>query len=111
MNVFHQLFSQDKHINSLLQQIKDGSADQQLITGLTGSARPALLHTIFQEIKRPIYIISPNLLHAQKIVDDLASLVGEEFVHYYPADEFIAARYDDCFARTPCTANCNNGSS
>ena len=91
MDVFHQLFSQDKHINSLLQQIKDGSADQQLITGLTGSARPALLHTIFREIKKPIYIISPNLLQAQKIVDDMASLVGEEFVHYYPADEFIAA--------------------
>ncbi|MEK4227903.1 transcription-repair coupling factor [Solibacillus sp. FSL H8-0538] len=91
MDVFHQLFSQDKHINTFLQQIKDGSADQQLVTGLTGSARPALLHTIFKETKKSIYIISPNLLQAQKLVDDLVSLVGEEFVHYYPADEFIAA--------------------
>lgn len=35
--------------------------------------------------------MSPNLLQAQKLVDDLSSLVGEDAVHYYPADEFIAA--------------------
>lgn len=91
MDVFHQLFSQDKHINTLIQQIKDNVADQQLITGLTGSARPTLLHTIFQETKKSIYIISANLLQAQKLLEDLSSLVGEEYVHYYPADEFIAA--------------------
>lgn len=91
MDVFHQLFSQDKHINNVLQQIKDGSANEELITGLTGSARSALLHAIFQQTKKPIYIVSPNLLQAQKLMDDLTALVGEQFVHYYPADEFIAA--------------------
>lgn len=91
MNVFTQLFSQDKHINAFINQINEKSYNSQLITGLTGSARPVLLNTLFTQLKRPLYILSPNLLQAQKLVDDLSSLVGEEYVHYYPADEFIAA--------------------
>lgn len=91
MEVFHQLFSQDKHINALLEQIDKNEADQQLITGLTGGARPAFIQSVFKETNRPIYILSANLLQAQKLADDLASLVGEESVFYYPADEFIAA--------------------
>lgn len=91
MNVFTQLFSQDKHINTFIKQISEKNYNSQLITGLTGSARPVLINTLFNELKKPLYILSPNLLQAQKLVDDLSSLVGEELVHYYPADEFIAA--------------------
>ena len=91
MSIFHQLFSNEKHINTLLQQIKLGEADQQLITGLTGGARPILIQSIYEEVNEPIYVFTPNLLQAQKLVDDCTSLVGEENVFYYPADEFIAA--------------------
>lgn len=78
-------------MNILLNQIKKGEADQQLITGLTGGARPAFLNALFLETNKPVYVLSPNLFQAQKLVDDLVSLIGEEFVFYYPADEFIAA--------------------
>lgn len=91
MNALHQLFSQDKHINTLIQQIGEKNYESQLITGLTGSARPVFISSIFKELKKPIYILSPNLLQAQKLVDDLSSLVGEDRVHYYPAEEFLAA--------------------
>ena len=91
MNVFHQLFSQDKHINVVLEQIKSAGANEQLITGLTGGARPAFLQAVYKEIERPIYVLSPNLLQAQKLADDLISLLGEDNIFYYPADEFIAA--------------------
>lgn len=74
-----------------MQQVKEGTANQQLITGLTGGARPALIQAMYEEANDAIYIVSPNLLQAQKLTDDLTSLVGEEAVHYYPADEFIAA--------------------
>lgn len=92
MNIIHQLFSQDKHIKALLQQIATAEVkDQHLVTGLTGSARPVLLQAMYEELKKPLYVLSPNLLQAQKLVDDLTALLGEELVHYYPADEFIAA--------------------
>ena len=91
MEVLRQLVSQDKHITSFLQEIQSGQTMSQLITGLTGSARPVLVDALFEYVKKPIYIVSPNLLQAQKMVDDLTGLLGEEYVHYYPADEFIAA--------------------
>lgn len=91
MGILRQLVSQDKHITSFLQDIKSGQTTSQLITGITGSARPVMVDALFDYVKKPIYIVSPNLLQAQKMVDELAGLIGEKFVHYYPADEFIAA--------------------
>lgn len=91
METFQQLFSKEKHINIFTSQIKEGNFESQLITGLTGSARPIFIQTIFREVEKPLYILSPNLLQAQKLVEDLSSLVGEENVHYYPAEEFLAA--------------------
>lgn len=91
MEVLRQLVSQDKHITSFLQDIQSGQTSSQLITGLTGSTRPVMVDVLFDYVKKPIYIVSPNLLQAQKMVEDLSGLIGEENVHYYPADEFIAA--------------------
>lgn len=75
---------------SFLEELKNGET-AQLVTGLTGGARPAFIDALFSQVSKPIYIISPNLLQAQKMVEELSNLVGEQFVHYYPADEFIAA--------------------
>ena len=91
MDIFHQLFSQDKHIQVVLEQIKAGAADHQLITGLTGGARPAFLQALYRETNQPIYLVTSNLLQGQKLVDDLSALLGDEAVHFYPADEFIAS--------------------
>ena len=90
MEVLRQLFLQDKHIASFIEDIKSGG-QSQLITGLTGSARSAFVDALFSASTKPIYVLSPNLLQAQKMVDELSNLIGEELVHYYPADEFIAA--------------------
>ncbi len=89
MELLRQLLTKDSHVQRLLEDIKNRE-DAQLITGLSGSARPAFLDTIYDYINKPIYIISPNLLQAQKMFDDLVKLIGEDYVHYYPADEFIA---------------------
>ena len=91
MEVLRQLVSQDKHITSFLQDIQSGQTSSQLITGLTGSTRPVMVDVLFDYVKKPIFIVSPNLLQAQKMVEELSGLIGEENVHYYPADEFIAA--------------------
>ena len=91
MSIFHKLFTDDKQLHQILQQIINRDANNQLITGLTGGARPAFIQALFESMDEPIYVFSPNLLQAQKLNDDLISLIGEGNVHYYPADEFIAA--------------------
>ena len=91
MSIFHRLFTNDKHMQTLIQQVANKEANAQLVTGLTGGARPAVIQALFEEMKEPIYVISSNLLQAQKFADDMRSLIGEQNVYYYPADEFIAA--------------------
>ncbi len=90
MEPLHQLFMKDHHINTLLSDVQNGK-DQQLITGLVGGARPLFMQAIVKEIERPILVVSPNLLHAQRLHEDLVKLLGEDDVRLYPADELIAA--------------------
>ena len=91
MSIFQKLFSEDKQVQLIMQQIVKHDSNNQLITGLTGGARPAFIQALFENMGEPIYVFSPNLLQGQKLQDDLISLLGEEYVHFYPADEFIAA--------------------
>lgn len=90
METLRRLFMNEEDITSFIDDIKKGQ-QSQLITGLSGSARPAFIGTIYEEIQKSIYLITPNMLQAQSLYEDLSKLIGEDFVHYYPADEFIAA--------------------
>ena len=90
MKPFHQLFLQDSHIESFVKDIEKG-LDRQLVTGLSGGARPVFIHALANETERPILVVSPNLLQAQKLYEDMVKLLGEEEVRLYPADELIAA--------------------
>ena len=46
-----------------------------------------------QSSKRPILIVSPNLLQAQRTYEDLVKMLGDSLVHLYPAEELIAADF------------------
>lgn len=90
MKPFQQVFLQDQHISSFITAVQKGQ-DQQLITGLSGGARPAFIHSLSTETEKPILVVSPNLLQAQKLFEDMVKLLGEDEVRLYPADELIAA--------------------
>ena len=90
MEILHQLFMNDAEIEKFINDLKNGQRSQ-LVTGLSGSARPTMIGTAFEETQKSIYVIAPNMLQAQNLFEDLSKLIGEELVHYYPADEFIAA--------------------
>lgn len=90
METLRRLLMSDAQLGELVKNINSGQ-EGQLITGLSGSARSVFIDTIFEETASSIYVIAPNMLQAQSLYEDLTKLVGEKFVHYYPADEFIAA--------------------
>lgn len=69
----------------------DASLSEQMISGLAGSARSLLLASIFKKTNRSQLVVTHNLFQAQKLYDDLVSLVGEENVYIYPVNELIAA--------------------
>ncbi|MGO1061138.1 transcription-repair coupling factor [Planococcus sp. FY231025] len=85
-----QVFSEDSHTQGFISDLQKGQ-DHQLISGLSGSARPIFYQTVWAKTEAPLLIVTPNLLHAQRVYDDLVKLMGEDLVHLYPADELIAA--------------------
>ncbi|WP_088008437.1 transcription-repair coupling factor [Indiicoccus explosivorum] len=85
-----QTFSKEDIARSFLADLEQGS-DRQLVSGLSGSARPVLYQSIQNELSKPMLIVAPSLFHAQRIYDDLVRLGGDEQVRLYPADELLAA--------------------
>ncbi len=67
--------------------------DELLITGLTSSAKNLLIATLYKnelsKSKRPIVLITHNLVQAQRIQDDLIELLGEGQVLVFPDDDLI----------------------
>ncbi|MFJ8066760.1 transcription-repair coupling factor [Psychrobacillus sp. NPDC096426] len=90
MELLSNLLIEDTHIKKLVKELESGN-DKQLITGLTSSARAVFTEMLYKARQKAILIVTPNLLHAQKLTEDLVKLVGEDLVRLYPADELIAA--------------------
>ncbi|WP_042453833.1 transcription-repair coupling factor [Neobacillus dielmonensis] len=90
MNGLKSLFLKQEEVQSVVAGIEEGLREQ-LIAGLSGSSRTVLTATIYEKMKRPILVVTHNLLQAQKLYDDLANLVNEKEVFLFPANELIAA--------------------
>ena len=90
MEPLSNLLIEDIQIQKLVKELESGR-DQQLITGLTSSARAVFTKMLHNTRQGAIMIVTPNLLHAQKLTEDLIKLIGEDLVRLYPAEELIAA--------------------
>ncbi|HET7657221.1 MAG TPA: transcription-repair coupling factor, partial [Bacillales bacterium] len=68
-----------------------GGMREQLVAGLSNSARTLFFASLFEKTRRPLLIITHNLFQAQKIYDDLVEFVAEEDVMLYPVNEMISS--------------------
>ncbi|MGM9987003.1 MAG: transcription-repair coupling factor, partial [Bacillaceae bacterium] len=80
---------EDKEFKSLIDGVEIG-LKEQLVAGLTGSSRTMLMAALYKKLNRSLCIITHNLLQAQKVYEDLVSLIGEQDVWLYPVNELIA---------------------
>ncbi|MDQ0220896.1 transcription-repair coupling factor [Peribacillus cavernae] len=90
MNGLKDLFSKHDDVQSLITGIDEGLREQ-LVAGLSGSSRSVLIASIYKQTKRPILIVTHNLLQAQKFHEDLSGFLPEDELFIYPANELIAA--------------------
>lgn len=67
----------------------DKGLKEQLITGLSGSARQLFLAAIQYHLDRPIVVITHNNYQGQKVYEDLVELLGTEEVLFFPTDELF----------------------
>lgn len=69
----------------------EANMKEQLISGLTGSARTLFMSSLYLETARQKLVITHNLYQAQKLYDDLVGFLGEDRVLLYPVNELISA--------------------
>ncbi|MCQ6276722.1 transcription-repair coupling factor [Bacillus sp. V3B] len=84
------LFNQQEEIGNVIAGVDEGLREQ-LVAGLSGSARTLFIASVYEKTKKQILIVTHNLLQAQKLFDDLVHVIGEEDVFLYPANELIGA--------------------
>lgn len=90
MRALHHYFVENQDVQSIIKGI-DAGLKEQLVTGLSGSARSVFLSSLYKETGRPLLVVAHNLFQAQKIYDDLVQLLGTEEIFLYPVNEMIAA--------------------
>lgn len=90
MNGINRYLAENKDIQSIIAGVEDGM-NEQLIAGLSGSARSLLVANIQQSIDRPLLFITHQLNQAEQLYDDLSGLVDESLVHLYPVNELVAS--------------------
>ncbi|GAF14278.1 LOW QUALITY PROTEIN: transcription-repair coupling factor [Bacillus sp. JCM 19045] len=77
-----------------LQKVADGlekGLNEQLLSGLSGSARTVASASLFRLTKKSQLVVTHNLFQAQNLYDDLVDLLDESCVLLYPVNELISA--------------------
>ncbi|WP_010094866.1 transcription-repair coupling factor [Ornithinibacillus scapharcae] len=90
MKGFNQYLESKKDVQSIIDGA-EGGLQEQLVAGLSGSAKSMLVSAIKASTKRPILLVTYQLVQAQQLYDDLTVLLDEEQVHLYPVNELIAS--------------------
>ena len=81
-------FIRDQEFQTVITGFEQGLREQ-LVSGLSGTARNLFLAALYHKINRPLVIVTPNMFHAQKVSEDLSQLLPDEKVWLYPANELV----------------------
>src|SRR5690625_2642041 len=89
-----------KGINQFLRSTEDvqsiiggitGGMKEQLVAGLSGSARSLLVSIVNESINKSILLVTHQLVQAQQLYDDLSEFMENGNIHLYPVNELIAS--------------------
>ncbi|MBE3577878.1 MAG: transcription-repair coupling factor [Limnochordales bacterium] len=89
-----QLLARTDEYRGLERALRSGLGEQEL-TGLVGAAHPVLIACAYQRLvaerapHRPVLVVVPGMAQAERMVDDLASLLGEAEVELFPPVEVL----------------------
>src|SRR5699024_882067 len=90
MEGIDQFLLEKEDIQSIIGGFESGMTEQ-LIAGLSGSARSLVVSTIHTSMNRPVLLITHQLAQAQQLYDDLTEFMDEKNVHLYPVNELLAS--------------------
>ncbi|WP_199623948.1 transcription-repair coupling factor [Paenibacillus alkalitolerans] len=81
--------SRDRDISSVVDGIESG-LKEQMVSGLSGSARSVMIAALHSRLRRPIVVMTHNMFGAQKLAEDLEECLEPGQLLTYPANESIA---------------------
>src|SRR5690625_6694753 len=90
MKELYQFLKEKEDIQTVINGIATG-LQEQLISGLTGTARNLFVATIDQAHPRRKLIVTHQLIHAQQLYEDMIELSDNPDIYLYPVNELIAA--------------------
>ncbi|WP_432775719.1 transcription-repair coupling factor [Brevibacillus gelatini] len=90
MQVIINPMKQDSNVGTIVAGLEKG-LHEQLVSGLAGSARQALMVALQQMTGRPVCVVTHNMYQAQKVYEDLSELVPSDQVLLYPGNELIGS--------------------
>lgn len=67
--------------------------DNQLIVGLSTSAKSFALSSAYQHKKQAVLYVAPTVLQATQVYQDLLALLPEEPIYVFPVEESIVAEF------------------
>ncbi|HLQ72881.1 MAG TPA: DEAD/DEAH box helicase, partial [Bacillota bacterium] len=89
MKGIHRYLQSKEEIQSIINGVDKGMKEQ-LIAGLSGTARGLLVSVLAESLTRPILLVTNQLYQAQQLHEDLLQFSTEENVYLYPVNELIA---------------------
>lgn len=90
MDSIQKAFKESVDLHAVINGMDEG-LKEQLIAGLSGSARTLFLASLYHKTNKSQLVVTHNLLQAQKIYDDLVELVDEQEVFLYSVNELISS--------------------
>src|SRR5690625_3214701 len=87
--IYHYL-KEKEDTKSIIDGVSNG-LKEQLVAGLTGTARSVFVSIIDQSLQKKILIITHQLIHAQQLHDDLLEFSNNPNIYLYPVNELIAS--------------------
>lgn len=88
MRDIQQFIKQSPNIEAIISGLKDKG--NQLVTGISSSARSLLTSMIYHSYEGPIVVAAPSLLQATQIYEDLQQIDPEIPMYLFPVEESLA---------------------
>ncbi|MGM8366141.1 transcription-repair coupling factor [Virgibacillus sp. W0181] len=90
MDGINEYLQSKEDVQSIITGVKHGMKEQ-LIAGLSGSARSLLISIISDSIQKQTLVVTHQLVQAQQLYDDLSDFLDNDRVFLYPVNELIAS--------------------
>ncbi|MGM8213040.1 transcription-repair coupling factor [Virgibacillus sp. W0430] len=90
MDGINEYLRSKEDVQSIINGVSHGMKEQ-LVAGLSGSARGLLISIMSEAINKRTLVVTHQLIQAQQLYDDLSDFIGNERVFLYPVNELIAS--------------------